>query len=510
MNATNILVLLEEFSAPQIIGELVRQANHAAFNFTQENRLDYTAFVYPALLIQRVYRENDLFTDEISHEPGGRDELADRVTDVLNKGVSLTATLEEVHQEFRIPIEITPGHGDWSSFFGNHAFLKSEYWFCMQRCMQSTIGGWENIREDFLETRESMRKFDRPDRDDIETPYDFGNVWFDLITSLGFATSLDPDAQSIFSTNFPGTVTIFDMRALFDRIEEEPRVQRQLRAGGQHDLRPAAIREHTFDECGEDVFGDEWAIVKDKILMSSENTDAHPLFFKITGTQEMQFQPGRPKREQTVTRILYPDQLVFILQFQLFPLLHNQSPDRGKRLIDRINGEERAPEFERQVHEYLDDNDIESYHSCTLPGPNDREIDVLFVRDEIVYYGEVKFLLPELELRSQDGIQNVDEEYDEKIFNVGSDDGIPYPEKVSDWRSLEPGDRFYHTGQEPYTEIPSEWSEYETQMLVISNFTPSYIEKRDVRFITDLELRQWIDNDRDVFYPVHCFESDHK
>lgn len=85
LNATNILVLLEEFGAPQIIGELVRQANHAAFNFTQENRLNYTAFVYPALLIQRVYQVTDLFTDDIEYEPGGREELEDRVTDVLNK-----------------------------------------------------------------------------------------------------------------------------------------------------------------------------------------------------------------------------------------------------------------------------------------------------------------------------------------------------------------------------------------------------------------------------------------
>lgn len=506
LNATNILTLLDEFTAPQIIGELVRQANHAAFNFTQENRLDYTAFVYPALLIQRLYKEDEIFSNQIEHAPGERDELEDRVTDVLNKGITLIGTLDQVKQEFRVPVEITLRYGDWTSFLGNYAFLKSEYWFCMQRCMQSTIGGWGDIREDFLETREAIRKFDRPDQDGIDTPYDFGDFWFDLITSLGFATSLDPDAQKIFSTNFPSTVTIFDIRDFFDRIEEEPRVRRQLRAAGEHDLRSAAMREHTFDECGEDVFGDEWPIVKDKILMSPDNTDAHPLFFKITGTEEIQLQPGRPTRERTITRVLYPDQLAFILQFQLFPLLHNQSPDPQRRLIDRINGEERAPEFEQKVHEYLRGNDIESYHSCTLPGPNDREIDVLFVRDEVVYFGEVKFFLPELELQSQNGIQNIDEEYDDEIFN----DGIPYPEKVSDWQSLEPGDRFHHSGQEPYGEIPDVWSEYDTQMLVISNFTPSYIEKHGVRFITDLELRQWIDKDRDVFYPKHHFEHDHK
>ena len=86
LNATNILILLEEFGAPQIVGELIRQANNAAFNFTQENRLDYTAFVYPALLIQRVYQQDDLFTDEIIHDNDGHEELEQRVSDVLNKG----------------------------------------------------------------------------------------------------------------------------------------------------------------------------------------------------------------------------------------------------------------------------------------------------------------------------------------------------------------------------------------------------------------------------------------
>jgi hypothetical protein len=127
-----------------------------------------------------------------------------------------------------------------------------------------------------------------------------------------------------------------------------------------------------------------------------------------------------------------------------------------------------------------------------------------------VYFTEVKFILPELELQTQNGMQNINDEYDEKIFNYGSDNGLSYPEKVSDWQSLEPGDRFHHSGQEPYTEIPHEWGEYDIELLVVSNFTPSYIKKNGVRFITDLELRQWIENDRGVFYSKHHFDFDHR
>lgn len=48
--------------------------------------------------------------------------------------------------------------------------------------------------------------------------------------------------------------------------------------------------------------------------------------------------------------------------------------------------------------------------------------------------------------------------------------------------------------------VPKDWVCGEYEMLTVSNFVPSYLEKREVRFLTDLELYRWIGNSEDVFY----------
>lgn len=502
--------LLEKYGAPVVIRELARQGNNAAFGLSTRNRMEYSEFIYSAVLIREIYKQDTVFTGEPVTPPEDSEELHDRVSTVLNEGVTVIAAIEQLSEDFLIPVLTSPQNNGIISLFANTRFEKSEYWFCMNRCLQNTFGGWDENRSDFLESRAATRTFERTDADDIGTPYEYGDAWFGLITSLGFATSLSSTSQDLFSTDFPDSITIFQLRELFDRIEQESEIQKQLKAGGKTNLHPAEMREDTFDTCGEDVFGSNWPVVKDSILMSPDTPEAHPLFFKLTGARETRLQPGRPPRTVPDTRVLYPDQSAFILQFQIFPLLHNRRSESGERLLDQINGNERAPAFEQKIHDYLNRTGIQSYHSCTLPGSNDREIDVIFVRDGVVYFTEVKFILPELELQTQNGMQNINDEYDEKIFNYGSDNGLSYPEKVSDWQSLEPGDRFHHSGQEPYTEIPDEWGEYDIELLVVSNFTPSYIKKNGVRFITDLELRQWIENDRGVFYSKHHFDFDHR
>lgn len=106
-------------------------------------------------------------------------------------------------------------------------------------------------------------------------------------------------------------------------------------------------------------------------------------------------------------------------------------------------------------------------------------------------------------MQTQRGIRDVNSTFDEKIFT----DGKPFDEKVAAWEGLEPGFEFTHQeGPEKddrvSKEIPSEWGGLDVEMLVVSNFVPSYLEKRGVRFLTDLELHQWIGYGEDVFIDV--------
>jgi len=59
-------------------------------------------------------------------------------------------------------------------------------------------------------------------------------------------------------------------------------------------------------------------------------------------------------------------------------------------------------------------------------------------------------------------------------------------------------------GDRQWITIPNEWRELDYEMLVVSNFVPSYLKKQGVRFITDLELYQWVENGDNVFYDILC------
>jgi len=167
-------------------------------------------------------------------------------------------------------------------------------------------------------------------------------------------------------------------------------------------------------------------------------------------------------------------------------------------------------EFERNVYEYLRDtpatNDV--FHSCKTSKQNGNEMDVVFRHDETTYFVEVKFLLPTLNMQTQDGIEKVNDKFDRKIFKETNDAaGKPFPEKVTSYRGLEADAEILHQvsaadDDRERVQVPREWIDGEYKMLVVSNFVPAYPEKRGVRFLTDLELFQWLDNDEDVFYDV--------
>jgi hypothetical protein len=106
-------------------------------------------------------------------------------------------------------------------------------------------------------------------------------------------------------------------------------------------------------------------------------------------------------------------------------------------------------------------------------------------------------------MQTQRGICDVNATFDKKVFQ----DGPAFDEKVDAWLNLDPGFEFTHqegTGENDRMseKIPSEWGELDVEMLVVSNFVPSYLEKRGVRFLTDLELHQWIGHGEDVFIDV--------
>ncbi|MFL9708906.1 hypothetical protein, partial [Aeromonas veronii] len=61
-----------------------------------------------------------------------------------------------------------------------------------------------------------------------------------------------------------------------------------------------------------------------------------------------------------------------------------------------------------------------------------------------VYFTEIKFVLPTLNMQSQRGIRDVNDTFDAKIFKEDGSSGKPFPEKVEAWTALDHGTTITH------------------------------------------------------------------
>lgn len=506
LNHDDLLVLLEEYGTFRVVGTLTFELNKGAAGMITDNRLSVTQFFHSLPIVKAVYENADRFNDYFDpRNDHVQEELHEKVEAFLNDATGLITILNQVQEEFCIPIELTPIHGTWKDFFANFLFPHSEYWLCSERCLKANIGAREEIREDFMLKEVIFRSFDRPEKDEIDSVRDWADHWYGLQVSLGFTSALDETVSDAFTTDFPDSVTIFDLEELLDKMTEA--VQSTIAEAEPGDFRAVSVPEHKFDDIGEEVFGASWEDVKSSITLSPENPDAHPLFFKISGTKAMEVRGGRRTRRVPHKRIVYPDQFSQLVKMQLFPFLENGDLEKSTSALAALT-ERRGEDFERYVYEFLAETTCDAYHSCKTSKQSGKEIDTIFRKDGTVYFVESKFMLPKLNMQSQEGIKNVDQAFDEKIFKEGTDrGGKPFPEKVEAWRELDASAEISHQvsrdeSDRRQIQVPEAWVDGDFEMLVVSNFTPSYLEKQGVRFLTDLELYQWVENEEDVFYDV--------
>jgi len=509
LNDEQLMQILQECGSIRVIAQLTKELNEGAAGMVTENNMSFRQFFNALPVLKAVYEHNDKFNHHLESGTGDeQEEIAERVEGILNAGTVLIPVLEQTKEDFAVPIHLSPlPPSSWQDFYANYWFPHSEFWWCSERCLRANVGAREEIREEFIQKEVIFRSFDRPDSQDFDSVREWADHWYGFIVSIGFASALDTTVDEAFTTKFPDSVSIFDLEALLDNVNDA--VVDVVASRGRGDFRATGIPTHEFDEVGEGVFGDDWPAVRSSVLVSESNPDAHPLFFELSGTKSRQFSGGRPAREVPVDRVVYPDQFSQLVKFQLFPFLENGELEKSTAVLGPLTAK-RGVEFERNVYEYLRDMPATSdvFHSCKTSKQNGNEIDVVFRHDGTTYFVEVKFLLPTLNMQSQDGIEEVNEKFDRKIFKETNDvTGKPFPEKVTSYRGLATDAEISHQvsaadDDRERVQVPREWIDGQYEMLVVSNFVPAYLEKHGVRFLTDLELFQWLDNDEDVFYDV--------
>lgn len=509
LNHSEMVSLLQEYGAATVIEQLVLRLNRGSSGLPTENRMMMSEFLHPTKYIKNIYANMDDFGDDVHLEDSEMNELQEQLDTLLDANSTLIAVLKHLREKFAIAIEVKSNVGNWNSFFGSYNFPHTEYWLCSERCMRSTVGAREEIRDEFIKSREIFRSFPKVQREDVETIYDFGDFWYELMLSLGFGLTLDYTTQDVFTTDFPDCVSIFDIEEFLNCIDNS--VQDQIYSRKKSQEHHLVVDKDEFETCGTDVFGSNWSEVRKKILLSNSNTDAHPLFFELTKEEEFKLPNWRRPRTREITQILYPDYFSLLLKLQIFPLLKNGELKSSVSVLGDLTAK-RGNHFEKNVYEFFQSRDIESYRGCEISKKEPNEVDVIFLLNDELYFCEVKYVLPTLNMQTQKGIRDVNETFDNKIFkespsgDKNKDGGKAFPEKVANWNSLDAGTEFTHTpdrDESSSEQIPSKWKNCNSNMLVISNFVPSYLEKQGVKFLTDLELYQWIEDDKNVFYKAY-------
>lgn len=501
-----LIEVVEDYSKGNLLLYLIERLNKIADDFLNTRRLDLTEFSYLNHLIKIIYPRlgfGDRYLDR-------GDELDDSIDALIKAQSELIRNLKHAKDGFNYcyPRPIP----DDTPFFGEYDLYSTEYNWAYYRCLRSLGSGLEKDVELFDKVQREFRDFETPDGSMFDSLDNFVKISFEFIVELIFIASADDIVGKIYYTELPDEISVLDLYEFLERVNKQFENPRGILILQDHKLGMAS--EEEVEAIGELIFGDLWAEVKDKIIISEDNLDAHPLLFKMNIEKVIKQVPGRDPLTREVPRIIYPRFYDFLLLFQLFPLLKNGDRPSGHELLSEEN-RRRSEAFERNLFEYLNSQGFECYHSAEIRGSDREEIDVLLINEaeDELWFIEAKYILPETDMNTSDGIENLNGKFDFKVFNdedgyIGDPTGDPFPEKVDEWLNMGDGDEF--TSQTGPNErdrekhnFSADWLTLTPREMVVSNLTPSYVEKQGVRFLTDMEFLEFLEGERTLYEVKH-------
>ena len=112
----------------------------------------------------------------------------------------------------------------------------------------------------------------------------FVRIGFEFIVELLFLASVD-------DINLPGEVSVLDLFEFLELVNKQFENPRGILILQDHRLGMASIEE--VEAINERIFGELWPEVEEKIILSEENLDAHPLLFKMDVEKVIKHVPGR-------------------------------------------------------------------------------------------------------------------------------------------------------------------------------------------------------------------------
>lgn len=503
-----LIDLLEDYGRGNLIVYLLTRLNYLSKNKLENQYTSAKELTNITYLITKLFERDELGDEQ---ELEDHTELPEEIQVQINAQARLVGSLEDMKQKFKVAVRNREQPGDWQDFLNHHDFYDTEYKLCYLRCAESIMAGDPDKMDTYNEVCRNFRSFERTDAEDIETVGEFADAFYEYIMEWKFLGSNRDRYEDIYTTWLPDSVDILQLRELLNNLDEL--YEREQHAGMWEEGLAAIAGTNEINRCGRDVFSSEWSAVKENLIMRDDNQEAHPFLFAVTATEERQFSEGRPPVEYEVERIIYPRFYARLLHYQIFPMLQNADESSSHDILKEVTAR-RGSEFERNIYEFLDQKGLECYHSAKITRNNPNELDIIFRWEDTLYFVEIKYIMPRLKTNSLEGVEELNSVFNFKIFKEATGyyqeegiepEGKPLKQKFKNWKDLEPSDEFsIQVGRDEEdrerTEVEEDWANLDKEVIVISNAVPSYIEKDGIRFLTDFEFYQMIEEDENVFY----------
>lgn len=508
VNAGRIPHGLGDYQKSEVLSFLIVRLNRHLNRFFEKNGMYTFEVGYLASLIYAVYRAQG-FGNKSIDDPK---EFADDVT-VLRDGFAvLHRAFLDAHQGFSICERKTNFSGDFNDFADDYNRLPSEYWLGFHRIVTALACGDAADWDTYTTVTDEIRNFRGMfETDDPQTVEEYGDFWYQLIIQLKVIASMDPIINDVYFTRMPEEITIFHIEEFLDELDTLLDPIKELKASeGQ----PVVLDEETIDQAGKQAFGEYWKEVRPLVIVGEDRLDAHPFLFEITHTEEYNLAEADGTTSIEKTEFVYPRDYARLVKYQIFPLLQNEgTAESGHRILTKLT-EKRADKYEEQFYEYLEPKSTECYLRPELAESDGSELDLIYVSEDEIHLIELKLFMPPPNLRSKEGITTINQKFNLPIFNEEVDDvprtasGPTLPDKMNQWRSLNRGhdfnaDRSSGTGEHEKPCVGKDWWEKDVKQVVVSNLTPTYVEKQGIRFLTDFEYVKLVDEgDDSVLYPI--------
>jgi Holliday junction resolvase-like predicted endonuclease len=496
----NLIEILKDYDKTSLITTILTHLDHLAYNFKEKNGLPVDEFRYLPYFLKLIYTA-DGFGDKQVQSPV---DLNEELNTLLEGYSEVVDAVRKARDQLKVALHRDTNQIQWRDLPSKYEFHSSERQLCTHRCIRSLVCGDLGQYPDFATVADDIRATEKTDVNDVDSPWEFGDAWYQLITQLMAIAAIDEFAGDVFYTEFPEDVTIIEIADFLDNLDA------CLRPGFQglakESIGVPVLSERQVEASGTLAFGEKWDRIKDSVIMSESTPEAHPLLFEIDSTEHVYSPLLECGFEQTFTRFVYPRFFSFLLQFQAFPLVKNGSTAKtGHNLLSDLAAK-RGDAAEANLFRILSERGITCYYSAELPRSDPHEIDLICELDGELTFIEVKYFRPPKRLESAEGLRIIEEKFDEKIFKIesdsapGSPSGKPFPEKVDAWLSRPANSQFTSQsmdGDRIEQTLDPAWVEADPQIYVVSNLVPPYITKRGVRFLSDIEFFKLITHGSD-------------